>query len=459
VVKLRVKQFSEILSKNKLITILLVGILIRLILIPISAHPFDVYVWYNASTNIIQNGPLTVTVASFPPLWHHYFMIPIAYIYNWLSNFLNISAIAASSLPSGLNFYPSFGIQYIPNWLFNTIVKIPFLISDILIALLLYKIINQLTNKKDLAEKAALLWFLNPFVIFISAGWGTWDTLPALFSIAAFYFTLKKKYAISAIFFSLGVACKLYPLLFIAPLIIYILKTEDRAQKLKKSLIFFFIFLVFTLLLFLPYLGTISAFFSNYFLPTNATQTAVFSDQITSPLGFGLTYWAIFPLSRFFNFSISGTSISYVQIFSVILFIIALLLAYWKTTKLSFSNPAYGLAFTMFLPIAVLFLTYRIICEQFFVWLIPFFIILVISDKIKPSFFWSLSLIALLYAILNCPFPFFFLPLAPIGTNTLLGVVNFMLSCEPLRLTVLAISGTVFSILLLILMWQASKRI
>jgi len=28
-----------------------------------------------------------------------------------------------------------------------------------------------------------------------------------------------------------------------------------------------------------------------------------------------------------------------------------------------------------------------------------------------------------------------------------------------LRLTVLAISGTVFSILLLILMWQASKRI
>ena len=94
-----------------------------------------------------------------------------------------------ASLPSALNFYPSFNVQYVPGMLFNSVVKIPFLISDVAITFLLYKIVEELTHSKALAEKAAFLWFLNPFVIWISAVWGMWDTLPALFSclLSTFY--------------------------------------------------------------------------------------------------------------------------------------------------------------------------------------------------------------------------------------------------------------------------------
>jgi hypothetical protein len=373
-------------------------------------------------------------------------LIPIAYIYNWLSGIFHTSAIAMSSLPSGLNFYPSFGIQYVPGWLFNTVVKTPFLLSDILVTLLLYKIVNQLTHKKVLAEKAALLWFLNPFVIWISAGWGMWDTLPALLSLIAFYLLLKKRYAVSAVFISLGVACKLYPLLFVIPILIYIHKTSTE-QKRKKLLVFLSAFLISTLLLFLPYLNSIISFFSNYFLPGTITQSFV-TGQINNPLGFGLTYWSVFLLNRFFNYPMSTNIISYSSILSIIVFFFSLIIAYFKIAKSSFTNNSYDLAFILFLPVAILFLTYRIICEQFFVWLIPFLIILVIGGRIKPIFFWGFSLIALFYATLNCPFPFFFLPLTPLGTNTLLGMVNFMLSNETLRISLLAFLGSLFSLLL-----------
>jgi GPI mannosyltransferase 1 subunit M len=386
-------------------------------------------------------------------------MVPVAYSYNWLAGVFHTSPIAISSLPSGLNFYPSFGFQYVPGWLFNTVVKTPFLISDILVTLLLYKIINQLSNKKNLGEKAALLWFLNPFVIWISAGWGMWDTIPALLSLAAFYFVLQKKYAFSAVLISLGIACKLYPLLFVIPILIYIQKTTAHAQKSKTYLTFLAVLTISTLLIFLPYISIITSFFSDYFLPTTVTQTSGFAtDQINNPLGFGLTYWSLFLLNRFFNFAISSIMYSIGSIFTILFFLCSLLFAYWKSAKVSFNNHAFDLVLIMFLPLAILFLTYRIICEQFFVWLVPFIIILVIKGSVKPAFFWSLSVIALLYATLNCPFPFFFLPLAPLGTNTLLGLANFMLSNEPLRISLLALLGSAFSIVLLFIIRTALRK-
>jgi hypothetical protein len=435
--------------------ILSVGILIRLILIPICSHPFDVYAWYRISNNILQNGPFALQY--FPPLWYHYMMIPIAYAYDWLTGVFHTGAISMSSIPSALNFYPSFNIQYVPGLLFNSVVKFPFLISDILVTLLLYKIANELTSNKGLAEKAALLWFLNPFVIWISAGWGMWDTLPALFSLAAFYFILKKKYVLSAVCISLGVVCKLYPLLFIIPILIYIRKTSIDSQRWHNSLKFFLPFLALSISLFIPYLGMITNFFSGYFFPTSQTS-ALINGQVDNPLGFGLSYWALYLLNRIFNFAISNSIVSFASIFSIALFGICLIFSYWKTGKIKIKKPAYDLALIMCLPLGLLFLTQRIICEQFFMWLIPFLIILLIHGKIKNLHYWGLSVIALLYAILNCPFPFFFLPLTPWGTNDLLNMANFMLSNETLRISLLSFSGLAFSVLLIMTLRQAYTK-
>ena len=452
---LEISKIKHVISNHKLVTILLAGTIIRLILMPISAHPFDVYAWYTTSTSILKNGPLTLQ--GFPPLWYHYMMVPVAYTYQWLSGVFSSGTIPMASLPSALDFYPSYNIQYVPGMLFNTIVKTPFLISDIAITLLLYRIVEELTNSKALAEKAAILWFLNPFVIWISAGWGMWDTLPALFSLAAFFFLIKKKYAFSAICLSLGVAAKLYPALFLVPIAIYLLKTSPVKDKWNSCLKFFSVFAVASVLLFLPYLGQIERFFTSYFVP-NPSTSGVVVNQVVNPLGFGLTYWSIYLTNRLLNFPVTAAFLSFGSLASVLLVVVALGLVYWKTGKMTFEKPAYDLAFVMLLPVLALFLSYRIICEQWFIWAIPFLVILCVAGRVKSAFYWGASMVALLYVFLNCPLPFFFLPLAPWYTNTLTGMVYAVWAIEPIRIMLLAILGCVFSILLVFILLRLNKH-
>ena len=425
----RIRTF---LASHSLAFILAVGIAVRLILMPISAHPFDMYVWYNDSQSILANGPLYLQ--GFPPLWYHYLMIPVAYLYSGLSAILPTGTIPMSSLPSALDFYPSYHITVVPGMLFDFIVKIPFLISDVLIALLLYKIVGEYTGKKSLAQTAAILWFLNPFVIWISASWGMWDTLPALFSLAAMYLLIKRRFALSAVSLSLGVAAKLYPAIFLVPLIFYIYKTSNPNMRKKDLGMFVGVFFGASLLLFLPYLGTAINFVADFFLL--GSGSTVHTIIPIGPFSFGLTYWS---LTTYLNLDSGG--ILFVSVASLALFVGTLLLAYWRSSKFTFKNPVIDLSMAMLFCTAALLLSYRIVCEQWAIWAIPFLVILCADGRLRKTVFAGLSAFALLYAVLNCPLPFFFLPLTPGATDTLLGMVYFIWWQESTRVWVLAISA------------------
>lgn len=456
---LSLTQFREFVSEHKLACILAVGIVARVLLMPFTAHPFDVYCWYSTSMGIIHNGPWSVLV--FPPLWGHYMMIPIAYTYDWLTKIFPswAGAIPMTSFPPELNFYPSYNIQYVPGLLFNTIVKIPFLISDILVTLLLYKTVEEITNNKGLAQKAALFWFLNPFLIWISAGWGMWDTLPVLFSLAAFFFLLKKRLAFSAVCLSLGVAVKLYPALFLVPIAFYFLKTSPAGERLKNGAKFYSVFALSSVLLFLPYLGAAVNFFTSFFVVSSANITATVVNPVVEPLGFGLTYWSLYLLNRLFNLPVSAGFVSIMSVLSAVMATVFLIVVYWKTSKLTFQKPAFDLGAAMLFSVLALFLSYRIICEQWFVWALPFLIILCVGGRVKEGFYWGASLVALLYSVLNCPLPFFFLPLAPRFGNDLLYVVYTIWTVEPIRIVLLAILGCAFSAIILLAMLKLNKSV
>lgn len=436
-------------SSHGLALILAVGIAVRLLLMPISAHPFDMYVWYNDSESILTNGPLYLQ--GFPPLWYHYLMVPVSYLYSGLSVLLPTATIPMSTLPSALDFYPSYNITVVPGLLFNFIVKIPFLISDVLVAFLLYKLVGEYTGKKSLAQSAALLWFVNPFVIWISASWGMWDTLPALFSLAAMYLIIKRRFALSAVSLSLGIAAKLYPAVFLVPLIFYLYKTSNPSLRLRNLGVFVGVFVGSSLLLFLPYLGTASNFIADFFLLGSGGNV-----ETIIPLGpftFGLTYWS---LASHLNLGSGG--ILFVSVASLVLFAAVLLLVYWRSSKLSFKSPVSDLSMAMLFCVAALLLSYRIVCEQWVIWAIPFLVILCVTGRVRKSIFLGLSAFALLYAVLNCPLPFFFLPIAPWATDTLLGMVYFIWSGESVRIAVLVISACLFSLLLFLSVWHLSKQ-
>jgi hypothetical protein len=262
---------------------------------------------------------------------------------------------------------------------------------------------------------------------------------------------LRKKYALSAVFLSLGVASKLYPALFLVPIAIYLFKSSPVGDKWKNCLKFFSVFTIATVLLFLPYLGMIPSFFTGFFLPHfSASGSAAFE-------AFGLTYWSLYWLNQLLNLPVTAGFVSFLSVASVVLVVVALLLVYWRISKMTFQKPTYDLAFVLLLPVFAFFLSYRIICEQFFVWALPFLVILCVGGRVKGALYWAASIVALLYAVLNCPLPFFFLPLAPWYTNTLLGMVYAVSAIETVRIVLLAVLGCVFSILLVFILAQLAK--
>jgi hypothetical protein len=450
-------KLQGFISEHKLASILIVGILVRLVLMPFSAHPFDVYVWYTYSMNILHDGPFAVQ--NFPPMWYHYLMVPVAYLYGWLSSIFSAGSIPMSSIPSALNFYPSFNIQLVPGLLFNFVVKLPFLISDVVITLLLYKIVEALTGNKGFAEKAALFWFLNPFVIWISAGWGMWDTLPALFSLAAFFFLLKKKLVLSSVSLSLGFVTKLYPVLFLLPIIVYFLKTNSLKDKWRNILKFNFVFLVTSAVLFLPSISK-AGFILRRFALTSASVAGTSVDPVVKPVGYGLTYWSAYLLNRLFEIRISETIVTLLFALSWVLVALALMLVFWRITKLTFKSPFSDLALAMLSCVLVFFLSFRGICEQWFIWALPFLVIFCVRGQIKSTFYWFASIVALLYSVLNCPLPFFFLPLTPWIKNGLLGAVYALWAIEPARIIALVVLGCLFSFLILYILltlWRTTK--
>jgi hypothetical protein len=387
-------------------------------------------------------------------------MIPIAYTYDWLARVFSTGAIPMASLPSALDFYPSYNIKYVPGMLFNSVVKFPFLLSDVLTTLLLYKIAEKLTKTKGLAEKAALLWFLNPYLIWISAGWGMWDTLPALFSLASFFLLLKKRITISSVCLSLAVALKLYPALFLLPITIYFLKTSPAGERWKNCTRFYSVFLVTSVLLFLPDIGGIMSFFTGLFVPNPAGITVAVANPVVHPVGFGLTYWSLYLLNRLLNIPIGAWFVFLSSVTSFVLVIVFLTLTYRKISKLPFQTPSFDLAAAMLACVLALFLSYRIICEQWFVWALPFLTIMCVGGRVKGAFYWGASMTALLYSVLNCPLPFFLLPLAPWITNSLLETVYFIWTVEYIRIVLLAILGCLFSfVILLVLLKPDSHRV
>jgi len=401
----------------KLRGILVIGFVTRVLLIPFFAHPFDVYAWYTICQSILQEGPYVVSY--FPPMMF-YTLGPIAYLYSWFSKAFSIEPIPMKSVPPELELGTSWGIEVVPGMLFNTLVKIPFLISDLVVAILLYKIIADVTSNRTSASRASALWFLNPYLIWISSGWGMFDSIPALLSLASFYLLLKKKIGLSSASLAGAVAYKLYPLLFLVPTAFYIRRTLDKPLFQRTIVKFLSVFVVASAILFLPTLNMILGFSHSLLVGTNLGD-----------IGGGLTYWSIALMVPIEGNTAIATSAA--------LGILFLILVFWEISKTKFEHEIQALASTQLACILAIFLSYRIIPEQFFVWALPYIIILSSTGKVEEILYRAPSLIALIYSITNALLPFYMLPLTPWIGDQLAQTIRII---QPLRIRAAGPEGT-----------------
>jgi len=430
--------FSKLLTVLRLDLrgVLLLGTVVRLVLMPFTAHPFDVYAWYTYCVGVLEHGlDANGILGSLRPLWL-LTLTPIAYSYGFLSSITGFRAVSVGELPYRLN--PHYGVEFVTDPLFNVLVKAPMLMADIATTVVLYKMVMQFLGREK-ARKASLLFYLNPICIWISAAWGQYESIPAFFTVLSLYLLLNEKMDSSALSLLAATLFKVYSAVFLIPMSVYLLKRANRESLLKCYVAFFTPMLVFLIMGGTQVVNDFVRFILGFF--STGTFFGVF--------GFGLTYWSIsmlYPLDP-----------SVWAPFSNFLMVILLSISLYFVLRDGFDAPLNGLVVGTFLMVAAVFLSYRIVGETRFLWLLPFLTLMLAVKVVSERLYGFLSLTAFVYAQKN--FPYYLLPMATMSQDMLKPLFEFAypfgkvvdgaLLPTPLSAAVLAVLGTVFSILML----------
>lgn len=117
--------------------------------------------------------------------------------------------------------FPSFILPYLEKHLHLIFLKFPFVLSDLGIGILIYKIVKSLSKKENLALLASSTFLFNPALIYNSAIWGQTDSLINLLTLAGLWFLWKKKFFGGFFCFFTSLYFKLSLIIF-APLMVLI---------------------------------------------------------------------------------------------------------------------------------------------------------------------------------------------------------------------------------------------
>lgn len=212
---------------------LLIGLLVRLLLSPLTSYPYDTYPFYGAVVGTLAGtGPYGNVLFTYPPLF-----AVLSYPLFWaVSQFMDPSSFGMF-VPSMVDVSRSTGmmVPFITSPIFNVVLKLPIIIGDVLVGLTLYRVIRARKGAVS-AERAFLIWFLNPLVIFVSSVHGQFDVLAAYFALIGVLCFMDDRYLLSGTFLGLGVLLKLFPAYLVISFGIILLVSLYNALKGGKRL-------------------------------------------------------------------------------------------------------------------------------------------------------------------------------------------------------------------------------
>ena len=245
--------------------ILSLAIVVRIFLAASTFHP-DIQA-FNLAGKIIGEGNILNLYDYLPSLPNNDLLKnlavfnypPAIYLFNGFFNFIfNIVGLPINQflLDSPANY---------GNILFNIhllILKIPYLIFDLLTGFILYKMFNG----KRLSNLALTIWLFNPINLYSTYMMGQFDIIPTFFTILSVYFAFKNKLNWAALSLGFGIAFKLYPIFLLIPLLIL---GKNYLEKFKVCL-----------LALIPYILTILPYLPSH----NFRSVALFASQSSKSL-------------------------------------------------------------------------------------------------------------------------------------------------------------------------------
>ncbi|MDP3918079.1 MAG: glycosyltransferase family 87 protein [Candidatus Woesebacteria bacterium] len=327
-------------------TLLILGIILRLFL-SFNTYHSDI-VPFDFAGKIIKNGNITNfydylwdlpednpylkvyprNLFNYPPL-PYFFLGGASLLTTWMvdqtvhDNFV-------------LNFSSTLGNTQLN--LLLLLLKLPYFFFDIGIAYLLMGFFKNETQKKWVFA----LWMFNPVNLYATYMVGQFDIIPTFLSVLALYFAIKKNNLLpSAILLGLGAAFKIFPLLFIVPLVLI---KSDWWGRIKILVTASLTYLVFAF----PFI-----------MSTGFRKTAMLAGQTTK------SFYAQIPIS-------GGES---VILFLAVIIFFYILFMYKKTLV----EDLWKRFFVMIL----IFFIFTHFHPQWFLWTMPFFVIELVSSKLK----------------------------------------------------------------------------
>ena len=247
---------------------IIAALITRLIPAPFFGHPWDMYIWLKSGELGLNQVNIYLLGDPVDYPWGFY-AYPPAWLY-WL-----ILTTFIGKLYPNLNFHV-------------LMIKLPIIISDILVGILAYGIAARL----GFDEKKSLLimgiWLFNPITYFMSSIWGMFDSIAVLFMLISIKYIIDEKYIRSAVAAGIGIAVKILPALILLPTLAHLLKSgklDLRNFVLKIALPVAAVFLVIST----PFLTTPIEYFNALFHHTKSVG--------------GFTYWiAVSTLVNLSNF-------------------------------------------------------------------------------------------------------------------------------------------------------------
>lgn len=218
------------LSARRLFLIfMLTGIIVRLVLAPFTTMPYDMSYWAGVMNAFnMGQGLYDSEFYWYSPTW--------GYILSFLTPVMNLLGINIQGwvVPDENDHIISYVYAAITEPGFNLVVKLPLIISDILIGALIGRIVMHVTGDGRKSVIAVGIWMLFPLAIWNSAVQGQFDTLAILGMVGAFYFMMTGKYVFAGALIAFATITKMFPAVFILLMIGYVfVRGNDLRDSLK----------------------------------------------------------------------------------------------------------------------------------------------------------------------------------------------------------------------------------
>lgn len=286
------KDLAQVLSRHKLFSLLLLGLLLRLFLsVQIYSGDMNNYIaWAKDSLRFGFSGiygrefffRYGVLTPNYPPIPLFFFTI-FYWLYEWVYQ-------SAWSLNSTIGLFPSNLILFLEDQdTLPAFLKIPSMLADLGIAAVVFMFARKLVKnrKSRLPFLAASLVLFNPAFFYNSAYWGQVEAIPLFFVLTSFYLLLySKKYIFSSLLFTLGLLSKQTSAVFIPLFVLAFLK----GFGFRKSLKAFLASLAFFWITFLPFYKGGNLLLSPFSTYWQKIQTASVSDYVTDH---AFNFWAL----------------------------------------------------------------------------------------------------------------------------------------------------------------------